>query len=155
MGLKKSNSSPGRALFPSGVLKISYSPIWKLALQRSHDHKSSFGQPNSLVAIRKKRQIRLAIIMSLTVLEFFIFYMPQFGVVLSTIFCRISGFLTFGNEMTTFCWGLWFLDATFNPLWITILAKSQWLREESNSSRTQSIDLQTLNNSSLGAKSRK
>ena len=81
--------------------------------------------------------------------------MPQFGVVLSTIFCRISGFLTFGNEMTTFCWGLWFLDATFNPLWITILAKSQWLREESNSSRTQSIDLQTLNNSSLGAKSRK
>ena len=86
----------------------------------------SKGKAETTIAMRKKKlQIRLALIMSLTVLEFFIFYMPQFGIVMASLFARVTGSLTFGNEVTTFGWGLWFLDATFNPLWTTFLSKAK------------------------------
>ena len=119
-------------IIPTVIIVYNYWPIWKLALKK--DKKSNRCSSTNLVIVRKKRQIRLAIIMSFTVLEFFIFYMPQFGIVMATVFSRVTGSLTIDNEVTTIGWGLWFFDATFNPLWTTFLqSKTHQTIKESNS----------------------
>ena len=109
---------------PTIIIVYNYLPIWKLAL-RQYEKPCDQGDSSVFVVVQKKRQIRLAIIMSFTVLEFFIFYLPQFCIVMATVYQKATGSLTISNNVTTFGWGLWFLDAIFNPLWTTFISKKK------------------------------
>ena len=86
----------------------------------------------------------MAVIMSATVAEFFIFQLPLSVVVLMTIFQKLAGTLTMQNNMTALGYCLWFLDSIINPLWTTFLStktkrsrknqignvKSTWLKSK-------------------------
>ena len=73
----------------------------------------------------QKLQIRLAVIMSVTVLEFFLFQLPFTAVVLTTILLKVTGNLTMTTEVSTFAFSLWYIDSIINPLWTTLLTNKK------------------------------
>ena len=80
---------------------------------------------NNVDENRKQVQIRLAIIMSVTVFEFMLFQLPGAYVVLSAFYGQISGNLIINSKVSTFCFSLWYIDAIINPLWMVPLAKGR------------------------------
>lgn len=74
---------------------------------------------------RKRRQIRLGVIMSMTVFEFFTFQLPWSAMVVTSFLQKSFGELTMGTEMSTIAILLWWVDSSINPLWVTFLTKSR------------------------------
>ena len=73
----------------------------------------------------KRVQIRLAIIMSVTLVEFLLFQLPTF-VVIATILVQLhQGSVTLANEAWSVCIMLKLVDCVINPLWTTILPKKK------------------------------
>lgn len=101
-------------LIPCVFIIYNYWPIWRMALNKVQEK-------DSIAAIQKRRQIRLGVIMSVTVFEFVFFYLPMFAVIMTTVFQRFTRNLTMGNEWSTVGFSLWLLDSVFNPLWTTML----------------------------------
>ena len=78
---------------------------------------------DEVISGQKRLQIRLGVIMSLTVFEFFIFQLPWVIMGLLTFFQKNFGSLTIGTELSTFAMGMWYIDTAINPLWTTFLTK--------------------------------
>ena len=69
--------------------------------------------------------MRMALIMSATVAEFFVFQWPMSGVVLTVIFQKMANNMTIQANMGAIGYSLWFIDAAINPLWTTFLSKKR------------------------------
>ena len=78
---------------------------------------------NSLSKSRKKMQMRLAVIMSLTVLEFNIFQVPLTILVLTVLFQTYLGPLSITSEFTTVAFCFLWADSIINPLWTSFISK--------------------------------
>ena len=63
--------------------------------------------------------------MSITVLEFSVFYLPMFSVIIAAVLQKATGYLTMPSEFSTMGFSLLLLDSIFNPLWTTMLSKSK------------------------------
>ena len=68
-------------------------------------------------------QIRLALIMSMTVVEFNVFQLPFTLLVLSVLFETITGRLTIANEFATLSFACLWIDSIINPLWTSFISK--------------------------------
>ena len=96
-----------------------YSPIWKLACTRVSNQRRAVQQTTQNV------QTRLAVIMSATVLEFFIFQIPMCCVILTTIYQQVAGSLLIQSDMAAVGFALWCVDSIINPLWTTFLSSKK------------------------------
>ena len=67
----------------------------------------------------------MAVIMSVTVLEFFVFQWFLSAVILVTIFEKITGNFTTPTYMTAIGFCLLFIDSIMNPLWTTFLSQKR------------------------------
>ena len=70
---------------------------------------------------QQRIQIRLGVIMSLTVLEFCIFQLPMSSIIVATYILRFNNSLAMNANVATFTFAFWFIDAIINPLWTTML----------------------------------
>ena len=129
-------------LLPAIFICFNYWPIWKEAV-RMFKIRSLICPEQQMHSVRKKRQIRLAIIMSLSVLEFCIFYFPQFCFIVVTVFQRLTGSVTLASEFSTIGCVLWLLDSIINPLWTTML----WRQINNDDSQPSSQRRSTATNS--------
>ena len=96
---------------PAVIIIFNYWPIWKEGIKKATNTSRS-----------RNVHIRMAVIMSLTVVEFFLFQLPLSAVVLITIYQRITGVLTLQSFWTSIGFGMWSIDCIINPLWITFLS---------------------------------
>ena len=98
----------------------------KIQMKRQKAMRSTTSCTTTMLAdSQRKRQIRLAVIMSFTVLEFNVFYLPMFSVIIGAVLQKATGYLTMPSEYSTMGFSLWLLDSIFNPLWTTILSTSK------------------------------
>ena len=123
-------------LLPALVICFNYWPIWMEAL-RIFRRRFSISPPPTILVQTRKRQIRLAVIMSFTVMEFLIFYLPQFIIIIASIYQRLKGSVTLSHEYSTFGCSLWLIDSIINPLWTTFLWKQLKIQSEPRSSNSQ------------------
>ena len=113
-------------------------PIWKMAVVQMVPSRTSVDQFLTNQH-RKQVQLRLAVVMSLTVFEFILFQLPAAFVIFSALYGKISGDLKTDSYMATFCFSLWYVDAIINPLWMVPLAKGQRRSSEIANSRSLSL----------------
>ena len=101
-------------------------PIWKKALKK---HAASSARTAAKVTTttarpgQKKVQIRLALIMSFTVLEFNIFQMPLSILVLAVLYQTLTGMVTIPHEFETIALSFIWVDSIMNPLWTAFISK--------------------------------
>ena len=96
----------------------------------------------------KNLQIRTAVIMSVSVVEFFIVHLPMSAVAMATTYQRLNGTLTIGTNLTAIPFGLLFLDSIVNPLWILSLSNGK--RQPLSARSSRQISQETfLNNSHI------
>ena len=105
-------------------LKLNYRPIWKKALEK---HASVLAKTAKVMPadrpVEKNVQIRLAVIMSLTVLEFNIFQLPLSILVLAIIYQTLTGMVTISHEFETVGIAFIIIDSIINPLWTAFISK--------------------------------
>ena len=77
----------------------------------------------TLGASQKMVQIRLAVIMSFTVLEFNIFQMPLSILVLVVLCQTQTGMVTVPHEFETIALSFIWVDSIMNPLWTAFISK--------------------------------
>ena len=126
--LLSSSTTIGKLLVVTLCLKnikccVNSRPIWKMAAKRVESSPSSSN--NSLVVNQKRMHLRLAFIMSLTVVEFIIFQLPMSFIIIATLFEKKSHNFTIGKNGITIGYVLWCIDSMINPLWTTLLTKSR------------------------------
>ena len=73
--------------------------------------------------VQKKVQIRLAVIMSLIVLEFNIFQLPLSILVLTVLYQTLTGMVTIPHEFETVGLVFILIDSIINPLWTVFISK--------------------------------
>ena len=78
---------------------------------------------NQITTSTKKVQIRLAVIMSLTVLEFNISQIPISILVVTVIYQTMTGIVTIPHEFETIALSFIFTDSIINPLWTAFISK--------------------------------
>ena len=130
-------------------------PIWKKMLRSASSQietaatttaaTNSSSSSRNISAGQKRLEIRVGIIMSVTVLEFFIFQLPIAAVGLSTISQRLQGKLTMPTEPASICTMLKLFDCIINPLWTTFLSKAK------NSQRSTESTVKPKKDRSLAA----
>ena len=101
------------------IIIYNYWPIWKQA------YKARMSTNDVVVVGQKKMQIRLALIMSATVVEFVVFQMPSAVMALGTLVEKVTGHLHLGSSVLTFIFFLWYFDAAINPMWSVFLTKGK------------------------------
>ena len=97
-----------------------FRPIWKQAYKGARTARG-----NAATASPQSLQMRMALVMSVTVMEFFVFQLPMSAIVLMAIFQTLFGPLVMQTNMTALCLCLWFVDSIINPLWTNLLSKKR------------------------------
>ena len=111
---------------PGAIIIRNYWPIWKQALKgRRTVATNGTGSTavSTIQAGQKKVQIRLALIMSLTVLAFNIFQLPFSILVLTILYQTLTGMVTMPHEFETAALCCIWLDSVINPLWTAFISK--------------------------------
>ena len=110
---------------PGAIIIRNYWPIWKTAIKkRSSVTNGTVTRVTSTVHARQKKvQIRLALIMSLTVLEFNIFQLPFTILVLVVLYQTLTGMVTMPHEYETAAFCCIWMDSIINPLWTAFISK--------------------------------
>ena len=111
-----------------------YRPIWKNAWTKTKS--ISNRSPNSIAENQRRLQLRLAMIMSITVLEFNIFQIPFSALTLIVAYQIFQGELTVPHEFATVAFCLLWIDSIINPLWTSLISKSNKLLHSMDSKRT-------------------
>ena len=86
---------------------------------------------------QKKVQIRLALIMSLTVLEFIIVEIPLSTVVMVVIYQSLTGMVTLQHEYETAAFCIILVDSIVNPLWTAYISKKPTRINQGQTTLTQ------------------
>ena len=68
-------------------------------------------------------QIRLAIVMSVAVVEFIIFQLPTMLMMLTVMFQTITGNISICHEFSTVAFAFLWFDSNINPLWTSFISK--------------------------------
>ena len=85
---------------------------------------SSTIKASKVIYVRQKKvQIRLALIMSLTVLEFIIVEIPLSSLVMVVIYQSLTGMVTLQHEYETAAFCIILVDSIVNPLWTAFISK--------------------------------
>ena len=116
---------------PLAIIFYNYWPIWKQAHQKIRMESTTTISSN-----QKRMQLRLAVIMSLTVIEFVIFQLPMSLMILATIIEKVTNHLTININLLTFNFCLWYFDSIINPLWTVLLTK----RRQGGNATTTTIE---------------
>ena len=72
---------------------------------------------------RNTLQLRLAIVMSMTVLEFIIFQLPATLLILTVMFQTITGQISIPHEFSTVAFAFLWFDSIINPLWTSFISR--------------------------------
>ena len=101
-----------------------FRPIWRNALERTTIISTTGTMKSGRINVsQKKMQVRLALTMSITVLEFNIFQLPFTALVLAVVFESVLGKLTIPNEFATVAFCFFWTDSIINPLWTSFISK--------------------------------
>ena len=77
---------------------VFFRPIWKQAYKGARTARG-----NAATASSQSLQMRMALVMSVTVMEFFVFQLPMSAIVLMAIFQTLFGPLVMQTNMTALC----------------------------------------------------
>ena len=91
-------------------------------------------------------QIRLALFMSMTVIEFNIFQIPFTVMVLTVLYQTVTGKVTLNHEFATFAFSILWSDSIINPLWTCFISKRVKRNESSLLSKSSIWRLNKLKN---------
>ena len=97
---------------------------------------------------QRKMQFRLALIMSVTVGEFYLFQIPFSTLALIVAYKSFKGELSLSHEFATVAFSLLWFDSIINPLWTSFISHSNRILQR-NSNRTNSWRIRILSETEM------